>query len=348
MDQAEAAEQTMVIKKEKVQKELQKLKQRKVKYNQLQEQLNHTEETQISTTDADSRALPLQGNVVSVSYNVQSAVDAKHNLIVVCETTNESDGNALAPMALNAKAILQVEELTILADKGYHHAGQIAQCESNHITPVVAYGESNNSSQHMQEAYYTEQFVYDAKADTYICPEGHVLGSTGNWHEKKRANGTVSYCFKKYRTSYCSQCAVKHLCTGRAKGGREIERSEYQDAVDRNHQRVQEQKELYLRRQAIVEHPFGTIKRSWGYSYTLVKGLKKVGGEMALIFLVYNMRRAITLLGVKDMTARVKTWKPDYKKALCLLKTVLIRLILRPIEPLHFLQPKIILREWAA
>lgn len=126
MDQREAAEETLVIKKEKIQKELLNLKERKLKYDQLQQQLNNTEETQISTTDADSRALPLQGNVVSVSYNVQSAVDAKHNLIVVCETPTESDGNALVPIALKAKETLQVDQLTTLTDKGYHNGGQIA------------------------------------------------------------------------------------------------------------------------------------------------------------------------------------------------------------------------------
>ena len=348
MDHCEAAEETLVIKKEKIQKELQKLKERKLKYDHLQEQLNHTEETQISTTDADSRALPLQGNVVAVSYNVQSAVDAKHNLAVVCETTNENDGSALAPMAMAAKEVLGSDSLTTLNDKGYHNGAAIHQCEQNRITTLVAYKEPNNSSEMMHPDYYTQQFVYDKESDTYRCTQGQVLTTTGKWHDKKRENAGVSYRFKKYRTPHCNECPVKHLCTGRAKGGREIERSEYQDAVDRNNQRVDAQKELYLRRQAIVEHPFGTIKRSWGYSYTLLKGLNKVGGEMALIFLVYNIRRSITILGVKELIARVKTWKPDYKKALHPFKAVLIRPILGPIEPPHFLPLNRKPQKWAA
>lgn len=200
----------------------------------------------------------------------------------------------------------------------------------------------------MQQDYYTEQFVYDRDADRYTCPQDHVLSTTGRWHEKKRDSGKVRYRFKKYRTSHCSACSVKHLCTGRAKGGREIERSEHQDAVDHNNKRVDEQKDVYVRRQAIVEHPFGTIKRSWGYSYTLLKGLEKVGGEMALIFLVYNLRRSITILEAKELIIRVRTWKPDYKKALCSLKIRCISPNLRPIKPLHFLQAKMSVVKWAA
>ena len=348
MDQEQQGQEGLVIKKEKIQQELKKLKQRKIQYNQLQEQLEQSGQTQISTTDADSRALPLQGNVVVVSYNVQSSVDAKHNLIVGCETTNENDGSALAPMAIAAKEILQADQLTTLNDKGYHNGGQIAQCELEGITTLVAYGAANNNSEKMQKEYYTEQFVYNSATDNYTCPQGHVLTTTGKWHDKKRENGKVSYHFKKYRTTHCAGCPVKHLCTGRAKGGREIGRSEYQDAVDRNNQRVDEQKELYGSRQAIVEHPFGTIKRSWGYSYTLLRGLQKVGGEMALIFLVYNIRRSITILGVKELIARVKTWTPDYKKALSALKTKVIQLVLRPVAPVHFLQTKRQTEKWTA
>ncbi|MDQ3843728.1 MAG: transposase [Bacteroidota bacterium] len=119
---------------------------------------------------------------------------------------------------------------------------------------------------------------------------------------------------------------VKHLCTGR-KGGREIERSEYQDSVDENNQRVREQADLYKRRQAICEHPFGTIKRAWGYSYTLLRGLSKVDGEMNLIALIYNLRRALNILGFKQMMEALKTWTPKYKKVCCTLKLRLSRSI---------------------
>ena len=95
-----------------------------------------------------------------------------------------------------------------------------------------------------------------------------------------------------------------------------IERSKHQDAVDRNNHRVKTQRELYNRRQTICEHPFGTIKRAWGYTYTLLKGLKKVDGEFGIIFTCYNLRRTISIMGVEKLLKKLKKWKPDYKKAM--------------------------------
>jgi Transposase DDE domain len=114
---------------------------------------------------------------------------------------------------------------------------------------------------------------------------------------------------KRYSTAQCNGCPAKHLCTTVKKGGRVIERSTYQDAIDANNKRVDDNGALYKKRQQIIEHPFGTIKRSWGYSYTLLKSIKKVNGEMSLIFTMYNFRRAMTILGVPAMMERLRKWK---------------------------------------
>lgn len=108
-------------------------------------------------------------------------------------------------------------------------------------------------------------------------------------------------------------CSVKHLCTARASGGREIDRSEYADAVEENTKRYKANKELYRKRQEINEHIFGTIKRQWGYNHTNLKGLEKVNGEMALIMTVYNMKRTINILGMEKLLKKIKNWKPNYK-----------------------------------
>ncbi|MFN9883479.1 MAG: transposase, partial [Bacteroidota bacterium] len=141
------------------------------------------------------------------------------------------------------------------------------------------------------------------------------LRTRGTWHKKSRERD--SYMFKKYRTPKCNTCAVKHLCTGRKKGGREIERSEYAGAVEANKRRYEANKALYRKRQELNEHIFGTIKRKWGYSYTDLRGLEKVNGEHSLIALVYNLRRTITILGTKDILEKLKNWKPDYKGIVC-------------------------------
>ena len=110
---------------------------------------------------------------------------------------------------------------------------------------------------------------------------------------------------------------VKHLCTARP-AGREIDRSQYAQAVEENNKRYQENPQLYRTRQEINEHIFGTIKRQWGYNHTNLTGLEKVNGEHSLIMLVYNIKRSINILGVSDLIAKLKEWNSPYKAKACL------------------------------
>ncbi|MEK9144411.1 MAG: IS1182 family transposase [Elusimicrobiota bacterium] len=250
----------------------------------------------------------------------QTAVDAQNNLLVHYEATNRNDAKALHKAATEAKEILQSEELTVLADKGYHNGEQLSQCEKENIVTVVAYREQP-SVKHLDKKYLVENFRYNKKNDTYTCPQGHTLRSNGNWYKKnhrseKRKTGGITEV-KHYKTPHCKNCPVLNQCTKNTRGrGRVIERSKHQDAVDRNNHRVKTQRELYNRRQTICEHPFGTIKRAWGYTYTLLKGLKKVDGEFGIIFTCYNLRRTISIMGVEKLLKKLKKWKPDYKKAM--------------------------------
>ena len=169
-------------------------------------------------------------------------------------------------------------------------------------------------------------FIYDKKSDSYTCPQNQILKTTGKWHKKTRERD--SYEFKKYRTPACKTCPVKDLCTSR-KGGREIDRSQYADAVEENNKRYQEYQQLYRKRQEINEHIFGTIKRKWGYSYTDLVGLEKVNGEHSLIMLVYNIKRSINILGVPDLIAKLKAWNTPYKrKAWLFIKVTYLKLFL--------------------
>ena len=143
--------------------------------------------------------------------------------------------------------------------------------------------------------------------------------------------------FQKYRTPACKTCPVKAQCTSR-KGGRELDRSQYADAVEENHQRYKDNPRLYRKRQEINEHIFGTIKRKWGYNYTDLIGLEKVNGEHSLIMLVYNIKRSINILGVPDLIAKLKTWNSPYKrKVLLFIKTT----YLKTITAYFFAQPKV-------
>ena len=315
-----------------IQQKIARLKQNKIRYELLEKQLQASGEPQVSTTDPDARALLVQGQVVEVSYNIQAAVDDKHNLVVATHTINRNDKNALSAIALEAKENLEVETFTVLVDKGYHNGREIETCKNNNITTIVAHPEQGKSNENgTQPEYLVSNFVYNKEQNTYTCPAGQTLTTTGSWHKKTGRTDQSGYQFQKYRTPACRTCPVKDLCTSR-KGGREIDRSQYADAVEENQRRYQANPQLYRKRQEINEHIFGTIKRKWGYNYTDLIGLEKVNGEHSLIMLVYNIKRSINILGVPDLLAKLHAWKSPYKrKFLFLVKTTYLNLFLAQI-----------------
>ena len=267
-----------------VKQKIERLKKNKIHYELLQQKLEASGEPQISTTDPDARALLVQGQVVEVSYNIQTAVDNKHNLVVATHTINRNDRNALTAIALEAKNNLQVEKLIAIEDKGYHNGRQIQQCQDQNISTICAIPATvNSNAKGTTPQYMVTQFKYYTVTDTYTCPAGKTLSTSGNWHHKQRSERSQGYQFKKYRTKDCATCPVKHLCTGKVKGGREIERSEFAQAVEENAIRYKNNKQLYRTRQEVNEHIFGTIKRKWGYNYTDLNGLQKVNGEHRII-----------------------------------------------------------------
>jgi hypothetical protein len=330
LDQNDIQENPVAIKN--IRQKIERLKQNKIKYELLEEQLKQSGEPQISTTDADARALLVQGQVVEVSYNIQAAVDNKHNLVVATHTINRNDKNALAAIAKEAKENLGVETFTVLVDKGYHNGRELHTCKQNNITTIVAVPEQGKSNENgTQPDYFVSNFIYNKDENTYKCPQGQTLTTTGRWHKKTGRTEESGYQFQKYRTSACKTCPVKDLCTSR-KGGREIDRSQYADAVEENHQRYKDNPQLYRKRQEINEHIFGTIKRKWGYNYTDLIGLEKVNGEHSLIMLVYNIKRSINILGVPDLIAKIQAWNTPYKrKVLFLIKTAYLKQFLTQI-----------------
>jgi transposase len=309
--------QASELKKKEVHQKMEALKQRKQKYEQLKTELTKGEATQVSLTDPESRSVKLKDNIAEVAYNIQAATDSKHSLIAEFDTINVNDQNQLSGMASKAMEALEVKQITVLADKGYHVGKQLLICREQGVTTLVAYPDRTPRSNQIDPAYQTDQFAYDLINDTYTCPEGAIL-TTNNTVNQKIRKGRTTYLFKTYGTKQCKGCPVKSLCTS-AKGPRQIERSQYQEVIDENNKRVNNNAELFKKRQQIVEHPFGTVKRGWGYNYTLLRSIKKVNGEVAIIFTMYNLRRSITILDVPELINRLRKWKLAFyslKKAL--------------------------------
>lgn len=322
LDKQEAANgnDELQLKKDKIAQGLAKLKERTIKYDNLQQLLDNTEDKQISTTDPESRSIIIVKSIVEVAYNTQNAVDDKHNLIVHTEATNTNDGKALHKAAMQAKENLQLQKqdaLMVLADKGYHTGAELKQCQMDQMITHVAYKEQP-SVKHIANEFLAESFCYDKTTDRYTCPANKTLASLGRWHNKKGEANETSYRFKTYRTDGCKTCLLKHQCTKLPK--RIIQRSEYQDAVDINDNNIKQNPHYYKRRQAICEHSFGSIKRHWGYTHTLLKGLKKVNAEMNLIMFCYNFMRTKNILGFDKMLKAIQSWNPDYNKVIHAIK----------------------------
>lgn len=257
-------------------------------------------EDQISITDPDSRAVVFQRNAVNVGYNIQASSDAKYKLLVEYNTGDVNDTNALASMALSTKALLQVDRMKVLADKGYHTGRQLKTCSENNISTYVS---PRTSTIKKNGTYSHNLFVYNNISDTYTCPQGSILATNGNWHTHRDENrGRLGvYRFLRYTTSDCNSCESRSLCTQSKINGRTINRTEYADIVDENTKRVKGNPEYYRKRQQVTEHMFGTLKRQRGFTHTLMRGKEKVLGEVGLMFIGYNLGRCVSILGAKAL-----------------------------------------------
>ncbi len=231
-------------------------------------------------------------NSTDVCYNVQTAVDEQHQLIVEHEVTNDPTDHAhLAEMAVRAKATLGVERLEVVADMGYYDGAEVKQCAEAGITTYIP---KPITSVNQKRGLFTKQdFSYDEAKDCYRCPAGAELTFR---YESFELNRQIRY----YATPKCLGCPIKAQCTTNQRG-RRISRWVDEKLLEEMARRVPARPEIMRRRQQLAEPPFGTIKRAMGHGYFLMKGLHKVGAEMSLTVLSYNIKRVINLIGVKKM-----------------------------------------------
>jgi DDE family transposase/transposase-like protein DUF772 len=276
--------------KDHLEAQIEKHQQRAEGYREIENQLKESGESQVSTSDPDSRQMIIRNNITEVAYNIQTTVDAKNNLLIDYKVTNCNDVKAMGYMLRRAKSILRTNEFTALYDKGYHTGSEFKTAHDLGIDTLVAI--PNQTVQAPDLAYDAENFTYFKEGDYYICPQNQHLITTGKWHKAS------AYYFKRYATRACKSCSAKILCTKSIRG-KGIHRSEFHEYIERNKERVELNKTLYKRRQAIVEHPYGTIKRQWGFSYIMTKkGSKRASADVGLIMTAYNLRRIINILGI--------------------------------------------------
>ena len=282
---------------EKIKSEIEKHNQRKANYKKLEQQLNETGEAQISTSDTESRQMITRNNITEVAYNVQTTVDAKNNIPIDYKVTNNNDSKAMGNMLRRAKSILRTNDFTALFDKGYHTGSELKIAQGLGIETIVAIPDISSSSMAPNPAYNVSGFKYDPKSDTYTCPQGHILSTNRKWYKKERRNSSTMV--QQYKTKHCKTCPAINQCTKNTRGrGRVIDRSEYAPFIEQNKRNVEKNEHFYKRRQAIVEHPYGTIKRQWGFSYIITKqGKQRASADVGFMFIAYNLRRIINIIG---------------------------------------------------
>jgi len=250
---------------------------------------------QLSLTDPDARSMNSRGTGM-VGYNVQSAVDSEHHLIIAHEVTNVgSDRSQLANVAEQAKETLQAEALDVVADRGYYNGDEIRACEQAGIDTYLP--KPKTSPNKAKGLFDRSAFTYIEDDDEYECPAGRRLTHRTTTSDRGKA-------IKRYWTSACSGCAIKNQCT--TGNERRVSRWVHADVLDRAQARLDKRPDSMRVRRATVEHPFGTIKSWMGATHFQMKTLSRVSTEMSLHVLSYNMKRAINLLGTEKIIATIR------------------------------------------
>jgi len=297
LDENDAQEQAEPDRK-KVLEALNKLTKRKEEMEEILKKITEAEGEAVCTVDPEAKLMKQsKSKGYDVCYNVQTAVDEKHGLIVGYEVTDcANDYTSLSEMSMQAKETMQVKELTVLADTGYSSGVELNTCEQAGIKCYVP--AKKLSHQPEDERFHKEKFIYDAESDTVTCPMGNQM----TYIKTKPRNGNRAYTNR----AACRNCPCKQLCT-KNKYGREYERSPYQADIEQAAARARENPDLYSRRKELSEHPFGTVKSVWGYGQFHCRGKTKTAFEAGLAFLSFNIRRAITILGTKKLTNALRS-----------------------------------------
>jgi len=248
---------------------------------------------------------------VRPGYNVQAAIDEKNKLIVAIDVVNDSnDCHQLINMSEKVEETkkeigIDKDVNTVkIADAGYYSEQEIIgaedkghnTCVANPLDESIKRGKKKGENI-PSAGYGVENFRYDKEKDIYICPEGKELFRIGKKARLKNGKAILEYACKS-----CNLCDKRSMCT-KNKDGRKIDIYVRKEDIDEYKKKIRskEGKELIRRRKAICEHPFGTIKRSLGYNYFLLKGKKGALTEFSMISLIYNLKRVLNIFGIKEL-----------------------------------------------
>lgn len=271
---------------------IERIKAQQQRLDEIGRQMQQAPDGQVSLTDPDARSMATSGRGTGiVGYNVQTAVDTKHHLIVAHEVTNAGhDRMQLAAMAKQARSAVGAENLTVLADRGYFRGEEILECEQHGITPLVP--KPLTSGAKAEGRFDKRDFVYLPERDEFRCPAGERA-------IRRFSSVEHGLTLHRYWSSACPKCALKAQCT--PADYRRITRWEHEAVIDRMQARLDRTPDASRLRRQTVEHPFGTLKAWMGATHFLTKTLPRVSTEMSLQVLAYNFKRVMKILGTGPM-----------------------------------------------
>ena len=260
--------------------------------------MNEHPDKQVSQTDPDARLMKTQSWERQVCYNVQSAVDSKHHLIVEHDVTMTTDRGQLTLVAEQVQKTLGKQDITIIADKGYFSRNDIKATQDLGMTANVP--QTDTSGSEKKGIFNKSLFKYDKDKDLYICPAGEELPHRRNVTERGLEQ-------KVYVNFYaCRDCNIRDKCTKSAKEPRKMRRWIHEEEIDAMQQRLDDNPEISVLRRQTVEHPFGTIKMWMGATHFLMKRKKNVSIEMSLHVLAYNMKRMMNIMGTTGLMEAIR------------------------------------------
>lgn len=290
MDTADRTQSDVAeAKASRLQEKIEKLRQQMQALKEMEQQLREALDGQVSLTDPDARSMATSGKGTGVvGYNVQTAVDTRHHLIVAHEVTNVGhDRAALAMMAEQAREATGSEHLNVVADRGYFSGVKILACEQAGITPFVP--KPMTSSSKAEGRFGKQDFVYIAADDEYQCPAGQRA-------IKRFSTVEDGLELDAYWSSACPSCPIRSSCT--TSSYRRLKRWWHEAVLEAMQQRLDRQPEMMSVRRQTVEHPFGTLKHWMGATHFLTRTLPRDSTEMSLHVLAYNLKRLMSIFGV--------------------------------------------------
>ena len=296
LERADQAESSLAEEKTaRLEDKIALLKEEMQRLKKLEVRLLQAPDQQISLTDPDARSMKTRGNGI-VGYNVQTAVEAKHHLIVAHEVTNQgSDRTQLSPMATQAREAMGAAALTVIADAGYFKSEEILSCHKAGISANVPKAET--SGKRARGLFRRQDFRYLPDKDEYRCPADERL----IWRYTTEENGLTVH---RYWSSNCQTCSLKSQCTTGKQ--RRVTRWEHEAILEAMQERLDGDPQIMRVRRQTVEHPYGTLKAWMGSTHFLTKTLSRVSTEMSLQVLAYNLKRVMNILGAKSLIQTIQ------------------------------------------